>query len=440
MWLASAASALTVLLAMPVAAAIIGVEGTRRRSAVVGALFVVLLTPPMVHCFGWDHFPPSAINPSLRCVVVWSLWAFPIPALIVAAGWRRGGRRAYEAALLSVGPAKALIVGTRPVLQRYVSLSAAILFLLFFGDYGVPHAGGLTVFATELLSWASNSHEPIDALVPSLPGLLLTGLVLGLVGRWACGLEPVEGEDLLPTGARIGWATVCVIGIFGLGWLLPLSGLATRLGSIRSLLEAATTYKGDIAWSLLASVVAGIASALIAAAVMGRPTINRCVCLWMLLLGALPGALIGLGLLAAYNRSGMTAIVDHWPILSLCHVGRFGWIAVLAGMIASDRRSDIENQAAVDGADANAVANELHIPMHAPMLSAVAAVITALSLAEVPASSLVRVPTFNPIAHVIIEKFHRFEYGMLASLCVLLVAAACVSAALLVTTTQNKVR
>ena len=49
------------------------------------------------------------------------------------------------------------------------------------------------------------------------------------------------------------------------------------------------------------------------------------------------------------------------------------------------------------------------------MLSA-AGVIAALAVAELPTTALTRVPSFAPIAHVIIEKFHRFEDGMLVSL------------------------
>src|SRR3989304_3988553 len=52
------------------------------------------------------------------------------------------------------------------------------------------------------------------------------------------------------------------------------------------------------------------------------------------------------------------------------------------------------------------------------------AVIAVLPVADVATSSLVRVPTFNPIGHVVIEKFHRFEDGMLISLSLCLVSAA----------------
>ena len=54
-----------------------------------------------------------------------------------------------------------------------------------------------------------------------------------------------------------------------------------------------------------------------------------------------------------------------------------------------------------------------------------------LSIAEVPTSSLLRVPGPAPIAHIIIEKFHRFEYGMLISLSLWLVFASLVAVGLL---------
>ncbi|MCH8243344.1 MAG: hypothetical protein IH897_12155 [Planctomycetes bacterium] len=46
-----------------------------------------------------------------------------------------------------------------------------------------------------------------------------------------------------------------------------------------------------------------------------------------------------------------------------------------------------------------------------------------MSIADVATSSLVRVPSFSPIALILIEKFHRFEDGMLISLSVWLVGA-----------------
>ena len=71
------------------------------------------------------------------------------------------------------------------------------------------------------------------------------------------------------------------------------------------------------------------------------------------------------------------------------------------------------------------------------MLLCAAAIVMALSLGETEASALVRVPSFAPISHVLLEKFHRFEYGMLVSLSLWLVAAAIVPAGLLAGAIQN---
>jgi hypothetical protein len=49
-----------------------------------------------------------------------------------------------------------------------------------------------------------------------------------------------------------------------------------------------------------------------------------------------------------------------------------------------------------------------------------------LSLAEVAGSSLVQVPGIRLVSHIIIEKFHRFEDGMLVSLSLWLVGVALV--------------
>jgi hypothetical protein len=44
---------------------------------------------------------------------------------------------------------------------------------------------------------------------------------------------------------------------------------------------------------------------------------------------------------------------------------------------------------------------------------------------------MLRVPAFNPVAHIVIEKFHRFEDGMLISLSLCLVSVAIPTALLL---------
>jgi ABC-type spermidine/putrescine transport system permease subunit II len=58
------------------------------------------------------------------------------------------------------------------------------------------------------------------------------------------------------------------------------------------------------------------------------------------------------------------------------------------------------------------------------MLAAGVFVATALNLSEAAATSLVRVPSVNSIALILIEKFHRFEDEMLIALSLIMAAAA----------------
>jgi len=153
---------------------------------------------------------------------------------------------------------------------------------------------------------------------------------------------------------------------------------------------------------------------------------------WAVALGALPGALLGESLIAAYNNGVTWWIYDNWPIVGLCYVSRFGWIGVLTGCLVVRQSSpELIDQARTDGATEASILGHIRIPMSWPALLCGAGVAAAMSVADVAASSLVRVPGFTPIAHVIIEKFHRFEDGMLISLSLLLVAATIPPALLL---------
>jgi len=151
-----------------------------------------------------------------------------------------------------------------------------------------------------------------------------------------------------------------------------------------------------------------------------------------LLLGALPGAVVGQAFVAAYNRPALAWMYDHWPIVSLVYVSRYAWIGLLACEIASrSRTSAVAEQAHVDGATEGQVLWHILLPQHAPYLLCVGALVVALAMGDVAASTLVRVPGYNPIAHVIIEKFHRFEDGMLISLSLMLVGIAALGSAVI---------
>lgn len=425
-WLSASATAVCLLFSVPAAIGVARCGHLSRRPVIVACLLGVLLCPATIYALGWSRILPSSFSPQVRCVGVWALWAWPIPALLVGSGWSRSVRPVYEAALLATTPLKALWAVAVPLLLRYITLSALIVFVLCVSDYGVPHACLLRVYATELLGWATSSSRTIDTLWPAWPAIAITLALLVFLGRMWGGVPntPHTGPSGAGAFCASRWMVLAWVGCFTVSWLCPVGTLAVKMVSEHALIEALTLYSRDLLWSLGLSILAGILSIMMGIGLVWGP-VGRSVALsWTVVFGALPGAVIGAALIAAYNNSATGWVYDNWPIVVLSYVARFGWVGVAtAWLIRQSVRRDLLDQALIDGADDGIAWGLVQVPMYLPTLLCGMAVVAALSLADVSASSLVRVPGFSPPAHILIEKFHRFEDGMLISLSLLLVVA-----------------
>ncbi len=429
-WLSGVAAAMCLVLSLPVAY-LIGQAGSLRRRPVLLALMTAsLLCPPMVFSFGWERILPASFNPDLRCVAVWALWAWPIPAILIGTGWRREGARAYAAALLETTPMTAFLRIALPLMARHVAFGVLILFMLFFSDYGVPHACGLLVYATELLGWSSSSRFAIDTVWPAIPAIGITALVvvgLLLLGRSFARSADAGGAEAAPIGDRRTFPIALLVA-FALSWVVPIGALLRFLRPPAVVLDALNIYGRDVAWSLGLAVLAAIASVLMGVSIAATPRARGIAITWTALFAALPGALVGEALIAAFQNPATSWLYDHWPIVALGYIARFGWIGLASAILVISRvGSDQIAQARTDGAGRLDLLRHIQIPMYGPTILGTIAVIVALSAAEVPVTSLIRVPSFSPLSLTIIEKFHRFEDGMMVALSLWLIAAGLVA-------------
>ncbi len=423
--LAALASLSAVLVAIPAAYVVGRASSLGRRPVFAVLLVLVLLCPPMVYAFGWEKLLPHWIGPRVRCLLTWTLWAWPIPSLMLGAGWRRVGRRAYEAALLEAKPAAAFRCVALPLLRPYMVAAWLILFVLFCGDYGVPHACGLVVHATEMLGWAANATLPIDVVWPSVPVLLVASAALGGLGWIARHSEAPDHEVTLhDTSTGFDAMILAALGVFLISWALPMAGLTLARPWFTSLGAVLEYYQADLGVSLATCTAAAAASLLMALAVVRCRRGGKAVLAASLILGVLPGPLVGASLLWAYNRPAFGFLFDHWPIVALSYVSRFGWLSVLAAAFLSRQMSPALNDLArLEGVSGLDRIWHVEGPLSSPLWLCTMWVTTVLALGDVAASALVRVPSFTPVAHVLVEKFHRFEDGMIIALSVLLVAA-----------------
>ncbi len=476
-WLSGAAVAATLLVSLPAAYALGRLRGMSRRPLLAGCLMATLLCPPMVYAFGWervvtlltrapddatatvgtDRIDPGALatresaatsegprtlqpavpfsagskswEPYVRCVGVWSLWLWPIPAMLLAVGWSRIGCRAFEESLQVLSAPAAFVRVAMPQLIPYIALGGLIVFVLCLNDYGVPHACGLIVFSTELLGIAQQSSRAIDTVLPAGMNVASTAvalIVLLFLGR-RCAVDDDTDDSGGFASASATGPFLLVLGIFAVSWLVPLTVLTLDLESPAVLVLGARTYATDLAASLGTALLAGLASVAMGAGLMISPRLRTPAVVWALLFGALPGALIGEALVVGYNRAATALLYDHWPILTLSYIARFGWIGVVAVRLTIwQTPADLIQQARADGAGSMSVLGGVHLAWGWPTLLVGVLAIAALAVADVAASALVRVPSFTPIAHVLLEKFHRFEDGMLIALSLWLVGAAIV--------------
>lgn len=437
--LAALAAALALVISIP-AAYVVGHAGRpERRRWLSARLAAPLLFPPSVYVFGWQRVLPPGFPGWLECVGVWALWAYPIAALLIGTGWSRVGRGAYESALLEASPAAAFRRAALPLLSRHVALAALVLWVVFVSDYGVPHACGLAVYSTELLGWAANSTRTIDTLWLSAPAATI--VLAGLVGvRWAwrrCAAVESDQPDITAVGGTVRGAGLAAGLCFMIAALVPLAALIHRLGSLAPLRIALETYGRELAGSLALATAAGLLTIVTGLCIWTSRRFHEKALLWMVAFGALPGALVGEALLATYRP--VHFIYDAWPIVVLGYVARFGWVGALTVWLAL--RSVPEEciwQARTDGADDFNVAMRVRAAASWPTLLFGGCLAAALSLAEIPTSSLVQVPSLGLISQILVEKFHKAEDGMLISLSLWLVLAALPAAALMMVALKRR--
>ena len=179
--LAAGATGLALLLALPGAWVVAHTGRLSERPGRSALLLAGLLICPMVYAFGWQRVVPGVRFGNLACIALWALWVWPIPAFVLGTAWHRLGKASYEAACLDASPAAATGRVVAPALLPHALFSGLIVFLLLLGEYTVPHACGLRVYATELLSWAQSSARSVDTVAPALSPLLVCLVVLVLL-------------------------------------------------------------------------------------------------------------------------------------------------------------------------------------------------------------------------------------------------------------------
>ncbi len=348
----------------------------RQRAALRLALAAPMLLPPYIVALAWTYLTgqqslfASLFDPNQLSVWTYSLPAaiavlaladYPLVMLATEVALRRVDGRLEEAGLLVANRSRVIRRITLPLVAPSVAASGLIVFVLAISEFGVPGVLRVRVYTTEVFTAFAALYDLPRAAATALPLLLLCGGGAA-IAMIALGDRLVTVRRATPTprallATRARHVEIAVGLVVALSLLLPLAVLgreAMRSRSVTAALAGSVDAIVNSLWlaAASASVVVGLAMWLGYARSRVAGIVGASIDVALVTLFAVPSTLVGVGLIAIWNRPGPGgAIYGTDGMLILASVTRLLPVAVLilAAAVRSVPRS-LEEAGAVAGA------------------------------------------------------------------------------------------
>lgn len=408
----------------------------RRGGAVRWLLFLLAPLPPYIHALAWMTLATRLNLPaSGEGLSVWvqTLSLLPLATALALGGLDSVESGLVEAARLARPDIQALARVVLPLAAPAILTGSGLCFLFSLTDYSVPSLFQVNTYSMEIFSEFSASSQPGRAFLLALPLLALTGAVLlALVGSLrALAENSAAGDRQRHAAPAFRWPAwfVMLLGVAGAVWAAqvgaPLGVLMGLAGSWEQAARSVTAAGGEIGFTLL---VAGAVAmlclplGLAVGAEMGCPAWRGRLA-WLLALAplAVPGPLVGIGLIAIWNRELPLAVYGTGWMPVLAMLARFSPLAALLAL-AQFRRTDARLFEAADIFQPGLLKNWLgvRLPLLAPGLLAAAGVVFVLSSGELGATLIVAPPGQATLTMRIYNYLHYGATDTVAGLCLLM--------------------
>jgi iron(III) transport system permease protein len=361
---------------------------------------------------------------------------FPLVAFSVEAALAGLSARAEEAGRVVASPVRVLTRITLPLIAPAVGAAGLLLFALAVTEFGVPGLLRVRVYTTEVFTAFSSFYDFRRATALATP---LLALVLLLMAWAVLAMEPMRAATrrhavpaavASPRARRIAGAALAgasVVTVF-----VPLAALITDAWSLRDPVSIVRGSGPAISTSLAtagasATVVAGVASVL--GYVRGylrdrHGWLVDLACAWLF---AVPGTIVGVGLIRLWNRPGLDAVYGTAAMLVLANIGRFLPLGVLlAGAAARQVPPSFEEAAAMTGASWQRAWLRVWLPQMRGAIVAVWSLTFVLAFGELGASVLVNPPGSTTLPVHVYTLVANAPPGQLAGLALLQAAVGVV--------------
>lgn len=329
---------------------------------------------------------------------------FPLAMLATEAAARRVESHLEEAGLLAVPPSRVLTHVTMPLVAPATAAAALVIFVMALSDFGVPALLQVRVYTTEVFTAFSALYnfERATALAAPLLGAAMVAALLAdsLVGRAPVAGQARSGPSALQPagmGSRARLCAVLIVCAIAVG--APLGALMTEALAgplpVAALRGSGQAIRNSLLWAAVgATLVVGIACCIAYGRARAAPRFGRAVDLMHVLLFAVPGTVVGVGLIAVWNRPGMVgALYGTAAMVLLAYLARLLPVAalLLAAAIRQVPRS-LEDAAAVSGISWLRTMSGVVVPQITPALAATWIITFILAFGELGATILVAPP------------------------------------------------
>jgi ABC-type Fe3+ transport system permease subunit len=431
---ASASAGLALLLGFMVALFAASTPRPARRLLLVGAIAVLalpsfLVTNCWIDLLGTNGVLPRWLPMNIFSLagVIWILvlMLWPIPALAIWSAWQKLEPIHFEidSALHGFKLIKVLLW---PAAKSVTFIGTAVVFALALNNFAVPAILQVKVFPAEVWVQFNTNLDALAALQLSWPMILVPIAVLVFIRPaefpW---LRETEGDFARVLQRQLGgkWlATTRMISgcVVALALFAPLAQLAANRRTWLEFLPASTAGFPALTNSL---VYAGSAAVLTVAIGLLLARVRALGWTWLFFL--VPGVLLGIGALTAFNRPGLeffsrTAAI----VIALLVVRHLGLARSIGRTALLSLDTKLLDSARLDGAAGATLFRRIVLPQIAPQVAAAAYIVYVLCLWDVETILLVIPPGGETLALRIFNLLHYGHNAHVNALCLLLLLLA----------------
>src|SRR6267142_5883318 len=424
----------------------------RSRNLFLAMAVMALVLPPFLVTNCWLHFLghtgvwrgwlPFDIFSLGGSVWILTLLTWPITLLMASSAWTQleSSQLETDTAVTGWTLIRAILW---PIGRPAIAQAAVLTFVLALNNFAVPAILQTKVFPDEIWIRLNTTFDTLGAIRLSLPLILVPLGMLVLFGRRGFQWPRTEGAATAKAFRRQlgrGWfwaSCACGIGIAALSLGLPLLQLSSTRRTWSELPGAlaagqAALWNSVLLAGLSATFVIGI-SFLIATLLHSPRNSARFnpfnpfnlfnVFLWLPFL--VPGVLIGILLIAVFNRPFLAAFYQSIGIVILAFIIRYfalGWNTVAHSVRSVD--ADLTDAARLSGASRWQILRHVHWPQVASQIAAAWYIVYLLCIWDVESMILVVPPGGETLALRIFNLLHYGHNAQVNALCVALLGVA----------------